>query len=114
MAPCTTAATLLSGIPSTVVAFFADQPAWGRTLEELGVSPATHHHTMLTAPALAECLRFMAKIPSYRCRAEQLRALLASDNGLATAVMALETLLEPQPSAQRPKPLEPAPCRQST
>ena len=55
-----------------------------------------------------------AKIPSYRCRAEQLRALLASDNGLATAVTALETLLEPQPSAQRPKPLEPAPCRQST
>ena len=99
MAPCTTAATLLSGIPSTVVAFFADQPAWGRTLEELGVSPATHHHTMLTAPALAECLRFMAEIPNYRCRAEQLRDQLAAENDLATAVAALEMLLKPQPSA---------------
>ena len=96
----TTAATLRSGIPSTVVAFFADQPAWGRTLEELGVSPATHHHTTLTAPALAACLQSMAEIPSYRCRAEQLRDQLAAENGLATAVAALETLLEPQPSAQ--------------
>jgi len=96
----TTAATLRSGIPSTVVAFFADQPAWGRTLEELGVSPATHHHTTLTAPALAACLRSMAEIPSYRCRAEQLRDQLAAENGLATAVAALETLLDPQPSAQ--------------
>lgn len=96
----TTAATLCSGIPSTVVAFFADQPAWGRTLEELGASPATHHYTTLTAPALAECLLSMAEIPSYRCRAEQLRDQLAAENGLATAVAALEKLLEPQPSAQ--------------
>ena len=93
----TTAATLRSGIPSTVVAFFADQPAWGRTLEALGVSPATHHHTTLTAPALAEGLRSMAQIPSYRCRAEQLRDQLATEDGLATAVAALEALLEPQP-----------------
>ena len=96
----TTAATLRSGIPSTVVAFFADQPAWGRTLERLGVSPGTHHHSTLTAPGLAECLRAMVEIPSYRFRAEQLRDQLAEENGLATAVAALQTLLEPQPSGQ--------------
>ena len=94
----TTAATLRSGIPSTVVAFFADQPAWGRTLEQLGVSPATHHHSTLSAAVLAECLRKMAEIPSYRFRAEQLRDQLASENGLITAVTALEALLEPMTS----------------
>jgi len=92
----TTGATLRSGIPSTVVAFFADQPAWGRTLERLGVSPGTHHHGTLTAPVLAECLRAMVEIPSYRCRAEQLRDQLAAENGLATAVAALEALLVDQ------------------
>ena len=76
-----------------MVAFFADQPAWGRTLERLGVSPGTHHHSTLTAPALAECLRSMAELPRYRCRAEQLRDQLAAENGLATAVTALEALL---------------------
>lgn len=89
----TTASTLQSGIPSTVVAFFADQPAWGRTLEQLGVSPATHHQSSVTAAALAESLRRMAEIPSYRTRAQQLRTQLAQENGVAAAVAALEALL---------------------
>jgi hypothetical protein len=38
----------------------------------------------------------MAEIPSYRFRAEQLRDQLAAENGLATAVAALEALLVDQ------------------
>jgi len=35
----TTAASLRAGVPSIIVPFFADQPAWGQRLADLGVSP---------------------------------------------------------------------------
>jgi len=89
----TTASTLRSGLPSTVVAFFADQPAWGRTLEQLGVSPVTHRATTVTAAALATSLQAIAGEPRFRQRAAALRTLIAAENGTATAADALEQLL---------------------
>ena len=89
----TTASTLCSGLPSTVVAFFADQPAWGRTLEQLGVSPATHRATTVTAEALSASLRTIATNPRFRQRAKALRDLIRSDNGTAATADAVEELL---------------------
>ncbi len=89
----TTAATLRYGIPSTVVAFFADQPAWGRTLERLGVSPATHRLSTLSAEALATSLRALAGESCFRKRAQELQQLLCREDGVASTVHAIEAHL---------------------
>ena len=86
----TTAATLRYGIPSTVVAFFADQPAWGRTLERLGVSPATHRLNTLSAEALATSMRALAGDSRYRQRAQELQQALSREDGVACTVTAIE------------------------
>jgi sterol 3beta-glucosyltransferase len=89
----TTAATLRYGIPSTVVAFFADQPAWGRTLEQLGVSPATHRLNTLSAEALAASMRALAGDSRYRQRAQELQQALSREDGVACTVKAIEAEL---------------------
>lgn len=89
----TTAATLRCGIPSTVVAFFADQPAWGRTLERLGVSPATHRLKSLNVEALAASIRALASEPRFRKRAQELQKCLAGEDGVACTVNAIEATL---------------------
>lgn len=89
----TTAATLRHGIPSTVVAFFADQPAWGRMLERLGVSPATHRLNHLSAAGLAASIRALASEPRFRQRAQELQQWLAREDGVATTAAAIEAQL---------------------
>jgi UDP:flavonoid glycosyltransferase YjiC (YdhE family) len=89
----TTAATLRYGIPSTVVAFFADQPAWGRTLEQLGVSPATHRLSSLSAEALATSMRALAGDSRFRQRAQELQQALSREDGVACTVKAIEAEL---------------------
>jgi sterol 3beta-glucosyltransferase len=89
----TTAATLRCGIPSTVVAFFADQPAWGRTLEQLGVSPATHRLNSLSAEALAASIKALASEPRFRQRAQELQQVLSLEDGVRCTVNAIEAEL---------------------
>ncbi|MFN5192915.1 MAG: glycosyltransferase [Cyanobacteriota bacterium] len=86
-------AAIHHGIPSTVVAFFADQPAWGRTLEQLGVSPTTHRLSTLRAEELAASLRALAGEPRFRQRAQELRQLLAREDRVASTVRAIEARL---------------------
>jgi sterol 3beta-glucosyltransferase len=87
------ATTLRHGLPSTVVACFADQPAWGRTLERLGVSPATDRLATLSAENLARSMRAIADKPSFRLRAQALQQSLGRDDGLAKVVAAIEAKL---------------------
>jgi UDP:flavonoid glycosyltransferase YjiC (YdhE family) len=76
-----------------VVAFFADQPAWGRTLERLGVSPATHRLPTLSAETLALSVGAIANNPSFRIRAQELRQMLSGEDGVANVVAAIEAKL---------------------
>ena len=89
----TTATSLRRGLPSTVVAFFADQPAWGRTLERLGVSPATHRLPSLSAGTLARSMGAIANNPSFRIRARELQQMLGGEDGVANVVAAIEAQL---------------------
>ena len=89
----TTATTLRHGLPSTVVAFFADQPAWGRLLEQLGVSPATHRLATLSAEALAASLRAIRDNPTHSQRAQELQHALAAEDGVVNAAAAIEAQL---------------------
>lgn len=80
-------------LATAVVAFFADQPAWGRTLEQLGVSPATHRLSSLSAEALAASIRALAGEPRFRQRARELQQLLAREDGVACTASAIEARL---------------------
>ena len=90
----TTATTLQCGIPSIVVAFFADQPAWGKTLEELGVSPATHSAKNVTAKALQESLLQIKTVNDYRHRAQDLKKWIQTENGVVQTADALESVIK--------------------
>lgn len=74
----TTAATLRYGIPSTVVAFVADQPAWGRTLEQLGVSPATHRLKTLSVEGLSSSMEALAQEDGVASTASAIEAQLVA------------------------------------
>jgi sterol 3beta-glucosyltransferase len=89
----TSATTLRHGLPSRVVAFFADQPAWGRTLERLGVSPATHRLPSLSAETLALSMGAIANNPSFRIRARELQQMLGGEDGVANVVATIEARL---------------------
>ena len=80
-----------------MVAFFADQPAWGRTLERLGLSPATHRLNSLSAVDLAASIRALAGESRFRQRAQELQRLLASEDGVACTVGAIEAHLSGRP-----------------
>jgi len=90
----TTATTLQCGIPSIVVAFFADQPAWGKTLEELGVSPATHSAKNVTAKDLQVSLSQIKTVNDYRHRAQNLKKQIQKENGVIQTADALESVIK--------------------
>ena len=81
------------------MAFFADQPAWGKTLEQLGVSPATHNVTSVTRDALRDSLLRLKAEAGYRQRAQDLQRRIQEDNGVAQTADALEALLPSGASA---------------
>ena len=89
----TTAATLRAGIPSIVVPFFADQPVWGKRLEQLGVSPATHPRMELTSDRLADSIRRIVEDDSFYKRAQQLKTQIEAENGVGKAVSVIESYL---------------------
>jgi len=96
----TTAATLRAGIPSIVIPFFADQPMWGKRLEQLGVSPATHPQAELTCDALASSIRAIVEDCRYREQAEMLQAKIQAEDGVARVVSVVESYLNAAKTAQ--------------
>lgn len=91
----TTAATLRAGIPSIVVPFFADQPVWGKRLEQLGVSPATYPRRGLTSDHLASGIQSIAENDSFSKRAQQLQVQIDQESGTDKAVSIIESYLPP-------------------
>ena len=89
----TTAATLRAGIPSIVVPFFADQPIWGKQLEQLGVSPATHPQTELTSDRLADSIQSIIANDSFSKRAQQLQTKIKQENGVDSVISVVESYL---------------------
>ena len=90
----TTATTLHCGIPSIVVAFFGDQPAWGKTLEQLGASPATHSASNVTADDLQNSLLLLKTRASYQQRARELQRQIQAENGVVQTADALEGMIQ--------------------
>ncbi len=82
----TVATSLMAGVPTVVVPFFADQFFWGRRVAALGAGPEPLPMARLDAPGLAGRLRAVLASPSMRERAAGLGARLRAENGVAAAV----------------------------
>ncbi len=82
----TVATSLMAGVPTVVVPFFADQFFWGRRVAALGAGPEPLPMARLDAPGLAGRLRDVLASPSMRERAAGLGARLRAEDGVAAAV----------------------------
>ena len=82
----TVATSLMAGVPTVVVPFFADQFFWGRRVAALGAGPEPMPMARLDAPGLAGRLRDVLASPAMRERAAGLGARLRAEDGVAAAV----------------------------
>jgi len=89
----TTAATLKAGIPSIVIPFFADQPIWGKLLEQLGVSPATHLQSELDSDQLFSSIQTLAADRRFQERAKRIQMQIKSERGAEKAASIIETCM---------------------
>lgn len=88
----TTHSAARAGVPSIIVPFAGDQLFWADRLRRLGVAPAPLSVKGLKATKLKERLAF-AERPDVRERAAALGARMRSEDGLANALSAIETLM---------------------
>lgn len=84
----TTHSAARSGKPSIVMPFAGDQPFWAERLYRLGVAPPALATTRPDAIALAAACDFVEK-KSVAARAAELGRRIAQEDGLATAVAAI-------------------------
>lgn len=88
----TTAAGLRAGKPSVICPFIGDQPFWARCLHERGLSPASIPQRKLTSRNLADAILEALRNPAIQRACSDIAAKLATEDGLANAVKALESV----------------------
>lgn len=81
-----------AGKPSVVVPFAGDQFFWAQRLARLGVAPPALNGRHFNAGALANALAFTEK-PEVRERAIRAGENMAREDGVGTAVAAIESLI---------------------
>jgi len=86
----TTQAAVLAGRPSVVIAHVIDQFYWARRLQLLGIAGPPLRRKDVTAPRLAAAIRGLLAVPGAVDRAGALAAAMAREEGVATAVQAIE------------------------
>lgn len=86
----TTAAGLRAGIPAVAVPVMLDQPFWAKRLYGLGVAPPPIPAARLDVDRLATALTAVTTDPSYRDRAGELAALIATEDGNSAVADVIE------------------------
>ena len=91
----TVAAAARAGVPQVIVPFVADQFFWAWQLRRLGVSPGALSRKALDGRSLAASIEAAA---AMRDEAARIGVRMLDENGVATAIEALETwgLLRPE------------------
>jgi UDP:flavonoid glycosyltransferase YjiC (YdhE family) len=82
----TTASGLRAGVPTVIVPFFADQPWWGKRVQELGVGPAPIARKKLTAENLAKAIDIACNDRQMRTVAAGLGRQISAEDGIARAI----------------------------
>lgn len=88
----TTAAGLRAGKATFIIPHMADQPFWGRRVEELGVGVKAVPRQQLTVQSLAEGIRQLTNNPMMQAKAQELGEKIRAEDGVATAVALIETI----------------------
>jgi UDP:flavonoid glycosyltransferase YjiC (YdhE family) len=88
----TTHAACAAGVPSVVVPHVGDQRYWADRLHRLGVAPAPQLVKELRAARLADATLAAAADPAMRERAQALAERLAEEDGVSSAVSAIEAV----------------------
>ena len=86
----TTHAACAAGVPSVIVPHVGDQRYWADRLHRLGVAPAPQLAKELRADRLADAALATAADPAMRQAAQDLARQVAAEDGLASAVAAVE------------------------
>jgi UDP:flavonoid glycosyltransferase YjiC (YdhE family) len=87
----TTHSAARAGIPSVVVPFAGDQAFWADRLSHAGIGAKLPSWKALNAATLADCIRF-AERDDVRARARAMGERMRVEDGLKTAVKAIEAL----------------------
>jgi sterol 3beta-glucosyltransferase len=82
----TTGAGLRAGKPTLICPFMADQPFWGRLVQQLGVGPKPIPQWQLTAEGLADALKTAVQDETMQQRAAELGEKIRAEDGVARAV----------------------------
>ncbi|WP_082404180.1 glycosyltransferase [Saccharothrix sp. NRRL B-16348] len=88
----TTGAALAAGRPQVVCPFVADQPHWANRMHAAGVAPSPVRQQQLNADLLAAALTAATDDIGMRDRAERLGQQIRAENGVTTAIDALERI----------------------
>ena len=100
----TTAAGLRAGRPTIVCPFIADQPFWGRAVQERGAGPAPLPAKRLTPHALQDAIARATTDAGIAQRAGELGERLRAEDGVGRAVQAIEERLSRGPRRGAAKP----------
>lgn len=98
---------LRAGKPTVILAFFADQPFWGRVNARLGAGPPHLTRKGLTEARLAGAIRRATSEGRYRESASAIAAKLAREDGAARAAELVERHLEAAREGRRRHPRAP-------
>lgn len=90
----TTGAAFAAGRPQVVCPFVADQPFWGSVVHGLGVGAAPVPQRRLTADQLAAALDAVIGNESMARSARELGERVRAEDGIGTAVAALERIVQ--------------------
>ena len=89
----TVALGLRSGIPQVIVPFFADQPAWGKRLQTLGVAPHPLPVKELTTEKLSKLINIAINDINMQKQAKKIAAHLHQEQGVEEAVEIIDKYL---------------------
>ena len=89
----TTHTAARAGIPQVILPFGNDQFFWAGRLAARGTAPKTSSRAGRSAATIAKMISF-AQLDSTRQKAKELSRAMASEDGVARAVRALEALVE--------------------
>ncbi|MBZ0293487.1 MAG: glycosyltransferase [Anaerolineae bacterium] len=82
----TTAAGLRAGKPSIICPFIADQPFWGRLIDQRGVGPKPIPQSQLTGGRLADAITAAVNDEAMQHRAAELGQTIRAEDGIAHAL----------------------------
>jgi UDP:flavonoid glycosyltransferase YjiC (YdhE family) len=94
----TTGAAFRAGVPQIVVPFSFEQPFWGERTEALGVGVKPIPRKTLTAEKLAAAIERVVHDQPMHQKAQQLAALIKSEDGVGQAVAVVEQWLAKIPT----------------